>query len=67
MLRRPSSPTVFTVNEVLNEWLGDIFKQLNLSCFNTKHLLKAVLCLQERQMENQSHPINPQKITTLIC
>ncbi len=41
--------TVFTVNEVLHQRLGNILKQLNLSCFNTKYFFKGVLRLKDKQ------------------
>ncbi len=43
------SLTVFTVNEVLHQRLGNILKQLNLSCFNTKYFFKGVLRLKDKQ------------------
>lgn len=47
--------TVLTVDEVVNQWSGNFFKQLHLCGINTKHFFKGVLCLQEN-VTNEWHP-----------
>lgn len=46
------SLTIFTVNEILHQWLGDILKQLQLSGVNAKYFLKGVLCLKGKQTQD---------------
>ena len=40
--------TILTLNEVLNQWLGHILKQLLLGCLNSKNLFERVLSLENK-------------------
>lgn len=45
------------MNEVIYQWLGNIFKQLHLSGINTKYFFEGVLCLKNKKRENIHHTL----------
>lgn len=45
--------TIFTVNKVFYQRLGNIFKQLHLCGIDTKYFFKGVLCLKDKRRKKK--------------